>query len=386
MQATDDLAPTLDILEQLIAFDTTSRNSNLELISWVEDFLAKHSAHCERIANDDGRKANLFATLGPNRPGGIILSGHSDVVPVDGQNWSSDPFALTRRGDKLYGRGTADMKGFIALVLAYAPQFAAGTRPVHLAISYDEEVGCQGAPSMIARMADYCAEPLAAIIGEPSLMQPIDGHKGITVVEVSIKGVAAHSSLTHLGISANMVAIELLTMLSQIAARLKDDAPHGNGFEPAHATLTVGTMSGGTAVNILAEDAGFSFDLRCPPDCDAETILAPFFARCEALNRDISSLYNTACVTFRTIAETPPLTSSGNEVAVALAQRLASTNSAPQRVAYAAEAGQFSQAGFPTAICGPGSIEQAHQADEWIAISQLEAGAAFMRNLAKELR
>ncbi len=383
---TPDLTSTLEILDRLIGFDTTSRHSNLAAIAWIEDQLAAHGVESRRIESADRTKANLFATIGPNVEGGVILSGHSDVVPVDGQAWSSDPWKLTERGGRFYGRGTADMKGFLTLALAHVAAFAKGSRPVHLAISYDAEIGCQGAPAMIARMRDECPAPLAAIIGEPSLMQPIDGHKGIALYEVEVDGIAAHSSLPQLGVSANMVAIELMWTLQRLAKDLAQVGDEQSGFEPAHATLTVGLMQGGTAANILAEHASFTFDLRVPPGQSAQSILAPFFSKCEDMNSALASGHPGATIRVTNIADAPPLTSDGSEEAIALVRRLARTNAPAQKVSYAVEAGLFSDAGFAAVICGPGSIEQAHQPDEWIARSQIEAGAQFMQRLAEELR
>lgn len=375
----------LDILQTLIAFDTTSRNSNLELIAWVEAYLAGHNVESTRVTNIDASKANLFATIGPNIEGGVILSGHSDVVPVDGQNWSSDPFTVSPRGDKYFGRGTCDMKGFIALALAAVPLFVKGQRPVHLAISYDEEVGCLGAPEMIDAMAAKLPEPRLAIIGEPTMMKIITGHKGITVHVVDVYGHEAHSSLTHLGISANMVAVDLMHDLNELARDLWQQADPQSSFEPPHATLTIGTMHGGTAANILARHARFQFDLRCPPGSDAEHILAPFKAKIAALDTQLKSAFPDCGVTITRIANAPPLSAGGSEDAQDFVRRLTGDNSPAGTVPYAAEAGQFQRAGFPTIICGPGSIEQAHQPDEYILIDQFARGAAFMDRLAAEL-
>ncbi len=260
------MATARQILETLIAFDTTSHLSNLALIEWVEAYLERHGIASQRVANDGGDKANLFATCGPEVEGGVILSGHSDVVPVEGQDWSGDPWTLREDAGKLFGRGTSDMKGFIALALAFAPRFAAGKLPVHLAISYDEEVGCKGAPAMIERMRQQIPAPRLAIVGEPSSMRVVTGHKGIAVYEVTVRGHEAHSSLASHGISANAVAVELMAELMRIAEQLKERADPANGFEPPYPTLTIGLMEGGTAANILAGHARFVFDLRCPPD------------------------------------------------------------------------------------------------------------------------
>ncbi len=380
-----NLATARTILETLVGFDTTSRNSNLALIEWVEAYLAQHGVASERVPNESDEKANLFATCGPQVEGGVILSGHSDVVPVDGQDWSSDPWIVQEEAGKLFGRGVTDMKGFIALALAFVPRFVAGRVPVHLALSYDEEVGCQGAHSMIARMAETIPPPRLAIVGEPTGMGIITGHKGIAVHEVTVRGHEAHSSLVDHGISANGVAVELMHDLLALAEELRARADPANGFNPPQATLTIGVMEGGTASNILAGHARFEFDLRCPPGEDPDAILAPFKARCAQLDAELKSRFPNAGVRVEHHASTPPMTPVGSEDAVAFVRALTGENTAPGQVAFATEGGQFQQAGFPTVICGPGSIEQAHQPDEWIALSELEKGAAFMERLAERL-
>ena len=380
-----DLPTARRILDTLVGFDTTSHRSNLALIAWVEDYLRGYGVASERVANEEGTKANLFATCGPALPGGVILSGHTDVVPVEGQDWSGDPWTVREDGGRLTGRGVTDMKGFIALALAFVPRFAKGELPVHLALSYDEEVGCQGAPAMIARMAKTIPAPRLAIVGEPSSMRVVTGHKGIAVHEVTIRGHEAHSSLTEQGLSANMVAIDLMHELSVLAAQLRERADPENGFDPPQATLTVGVMEGGEAANILAGHARFVFDLRCPPGEDPDAILAPFLAKCEEMDANMKARFPDCGVSVERHAGTPPMTPLGSEDAVAFVRRLTGEKAAPVQVAYAAEGGQFQQAGFPTVICGPGSIEQAHQPDEWIALAQLEAGARFMDRLASEL-
>ncbi len=380
------LGSSLAILDSLISFDTTSRNSNLELISWVEDYLAQYGISATRVSNADGSKANLYATIGPNIEGGIILSGHSDVVPVDGQNWSSDPFTVTERDGLLHGRGTCDMKGFIALALAAAPMLKEGTRPVHLAISYDEEVGCLGAPAMIEEIAAALPKPALAIIGEPTMMKVVTGHKGICVHEVEVLGHEAHSSLTHLGISANMVAIELMHDLANLARELWENANPESPFTPPHATLTVGKMEGGTAANILARRAHFVFDLRCPPDVDPDEILKPFKEKAAAIDAQLKDAFPGTGVRVEQLSNAPPLGQSGSAEAEAFVRKLTGDNRPAGVVSYAAEAGQFQQAGFPTVICGPGSIEQAHQPNEYISLDQFTRGADFMVKLIEELK
>lgn len=381
----DIVAKAREILDSLIAFDTTSRNSNLELIAWVEDYLSGQGVASTRVVNADASKANLYATVGPNLAGGVILSGHSDVVPVDGQDWASDPWTVTERDGLLHGRGTCDMKGFLALALAAVPLFQKGAKPVHLAFSYDEEVGCLGAPAMIAEMAAKLPNPALAIIGEPTMMKVITGHKGITVHEVEMLGHEAHSSLTHLGLSANMVAVELMHDLAELARGLWENADPDSPFVPPHATLTIGTMQGGTAANILARHAKFVFDLRCPPEIDPEEILAPFKAKIAALDAEMKQAFPAAGVTITRLSNAPPMAPAGSQQAEAFVRRLTGDNSPAGVVSYAAEAGQFQQAGFATVICGPGSIEQAHQPNEYLAVDQFARGAQFMLRLAEEL-
>jgi acetylornithine deacetylase len=381
-------AQAIDMLAKLIAFDTTSRDSNLELIAFVEAELGRLGVSATRVPNADGRKANLYATLGPEAEGGVVLSGHTDVVPVDGQNWSSDPFVLTERDGRLYGRGSCDMKGFLALALAAAPIFAEPgrlNRPVHLAFSYDEEVGCLGAPAMIAEIAKALPKPAAVIVGEPTMMEVVHGHKGITTYTVTVTGHEAHSSLTHLGLSANAIAIRLMHRLSELADRLERAADPASPFRPRHATITVGMINGGTAGNILARQCVFLFDLRCPPGMDPAPILAPFLAEAKAVDVEMKARFPETGIDIVRRSLTPAFAPEPDGAAERIARSLAGDNGPPRVVPYAAEAGQFQEAGFSTVICGPGSIEQAHQPDEYVDRVQMERGAAFMLRLAEML-
>lgn len=376
-------ARAVTILEKLVAFDTVSRHSNLALVEYVERRFAALGITPHRVPNAVGDKTNLFATLGPDMPGGLVLSGHTDVVPVDGQDWSSDPFAVTRRDDRLYGRGTCDMKAFIALALAAAPDWAATRlkRPVHFAFSYDEEVGCAGAPAMIDRIAARLPAPAAVIVGEPTNMQVVSAHKGITSYRVTVTGHEAHSSLTHLGISANMVAVELMHRLGELAKALAANPPAHSHFLPPHPTLTIGMIHGGTAVNILARKCEFMFDLRCPPGFDPDELLAPFLAKVERLDTDMKARFAETGVVAERMSHTPPLAPEPGSNAEAIIRALAQDDENMRAVPYAAEGGLFQRAGMATVICGPGSIEQAHQPDEFIEISQIDKGAAFMQRL-----
>ena len=385
---TDLVTRATAILEQLIAFDTTSRVSNLALISHVEALLGGLGIASHRVMNAEGTKANLYATLGPMAAGGVVLSGHTDVVPVDGQNWTSDPWTLTQRGDRFYGRGTCDMKGFLALALAAAPDILAARleRPVHLAFSYDEEVGCLGAPSMIRELVRNLPAPMAVIVGEPTNMEVVTGHKGISSWIVNVTGHEAHSSLTHLGVSANMVAVRLMQKLADIADQLERQGDPQSGFVPPHATLTIGQIQGGTAVNILAGKCSFVFDLRTPPGQNPEAIVAPFLALAASEDARIKAQFGDAGVSVVRRSKTPCLVPDPDSPAEHLARRLAGDNGPPRMVPYAAEAGQFQEAGFSTIICGPGSIEQAHQPDEYLEIAQWLRGAGFMERLIEALR
>jgi acetylornithine deacetylase len=380
-----EIGPALETLKTLIAFDTTSRNSNLELIGWVEGYLDGLKIPHRRVPNADGTKSNLIATIGPAEPGGVVLSGHTDVVPVDGQPWSSEPFTLTPKGGRLYGRGTCDMKGFLALALAAAPVIleAKPKKPVHLAFSYDEEIGCLGAPAMIEVIRRELPAPALVVVGEPTDMQAVAGHKGIATFHVTVRGREAHSSQTHLGVSAVMEAVWLMGELTRIAEHLERYADPASPFTPKGATLTIGMVNGGTAHNILARECRFVFDLRCPPGLDPNEILAPFFERAQAVDAAIKAKAPEGGVTVERHSNVPGFAPEPGGAAEAFARRLAGDNGPPRAVSYAAEAGQFQGAGLSTVLCGPGSIEQAHQPDEYVELSQMERGWAFMRRLAE---
>lgn len=370
------------ILERLIAFDTTSRNSNLALIAWVEDFLRARGVASQRVANADCSKANLYARIGPDVAGGVVLSGHTDVVPVDGQPWSTDPWALTEKAGKLYGRGVADMKSFLALALAHVDEALAAplTRPIWLAFSYDEEIGCLGAPAMIDEMAQLAQRPAAVIVGEPTSMKVISAHKGIRTFWVEVIGREAHSSLPHAGVSAIMEAQKLMHLIAEIAAELRG-ADH---FDPPGASMTIGMIEGGTAINILARRCRFGFDLRAPTQAEADAIEARMRAAADKLDAEIKARAPEGGVSVTRRSMTPGLEMAPDSAAESLARALTGDNDV-RTAAYAAEAGLFQRAGMPAVLCGPGSIEQAHQPDEWIELSQLDEGARFMRRLIAHL-
>jgi acetylornithine deacetylase len=385
MSSAETLTPhALQILETLVGFDTTSRLSNLALIEWVETYLDGHGVPHRRVPNHDGSKSNLLATIGPDLEGGVVLSGHTDVVPVDGQDWSTDPFKLTPKDDgRIYGRGTCDMKGFLALSLAAVPGLVASSpkKPVHLAFSYDEEIGCLGAPDMIRVIGAELPRPALVVVGEPTNMEAVSGHKGISTFKVTVTGKEAHSSQTHLGVSAIMEAVKLMASLSDLAERLEREADPASPFVPKHSTLTIGVLHGGTAGNILARQCAFQFDLRCAPGQDPMQILSPFFVQVQATDTALKARFPVAGAVVERRSGTPGLSPEKDGVAEAFARRLAGDNGPPRVVPYAAEAGQFQEAGFSTVICGPGSIDQAHQPDEYVERAQMERGGAFMARL-----
>ena len=382
-----DIAPTLDVRARQIAFDTTSRNSNLELIAWVEAFLSGRGIASARVANADGSKANLVALIGPRVEGGVVLSGHTDVVPVDGQAWTSDPWKMIGRDGKLYGRGVADMKSFLALALAHvdAAQAAPLKRPIILAFSYDEEVGCLGAPDLIAHLTRTLPKAEAAIIGEPTSMKVVSGHKSIRSFLVEVEGKEAHSSLVDDGVSAVMEAVKLMALVAEMAREARAAADPATPFSPPGATMTIGRVEGGTAVNILARQCMFAWDLRAPPEADPDAIEVRFRMAAAEIDADIkrrSGGVGGVRVTRR--SGSPGLAPVRDSAAETLARALTGDNSA-RVVSYAAEAGLFQHAGVPAVLCGPGSIEQAHQPDEWIEVAQIEEGALFMRRLIERL-
>lgn len=381
------IASVREILTRLMAFDTTSRDSNLPLIEWVEDFLRPLGAELVRAPSEDGRKSNLWARFGPDLPGGIVLSGHTDVVPVDGQPWSTSPWELSEREGKWYGRGSCDMKGFIALALAHAETLSKMqlNKAVHFAFSYDEEVGCAGVEPMIAKIAASGSAPSIVWVGEPTLWGVLSAHKGIRDYEVKITGKAAHSSDPRLGASAIHEAIDLLAVLRKIAREQEANAPSLSDFDPSWTTITVGEIGGGTAPNILARECRFVFDVRTVPGTNADALLAPFFAEVERVHAKLASRGPECGVTVELRANAPPLQVDRDSAAEQFIRALTGDNTL-RVAAFATEAGQFQRAGFPAVICGPGSIDQAHQPDEFVAVSEMEKGLQIFSRFLDTLR
>lgn len=380
------LSQALDILETLIAFDTTSSKSNRALIDWVAAYLTTRDIPHWLIESDDGAKANLVARVGPDLPGGIVLSGHSDVVPVDGQPWTSDPWTLTRKEGRLYGRGVADMKGFIALSLALldSPAVASLRRPLILAITYDEEVGCLGAPRLLDRFTDFVLGPALAIIGEPTSMKIVSVHKGMRVFDVTVTGREAHSSQRDQGVSAIAGAVELMVLIGQMNEEALSAISPDDPCSPPGTTLSVGIVHGGTAANILARQCQFRWDLRAPNEVEADAFEARFHAAARALDGRIRQRAPEGGVTVTRLASAPPLVLASDSAAETLVRSITGDNDV-SGAAFVAEAGLYQKAGIPAVLCGPGSILQAHQPDEWIEIDQLRAGADFLTMLVERL-
>ena len=371
---------TLQILEKLASFATVSRDSNLPMIDWMRNFLADQGIESVLVPNAEGTKANLFASIGPQEEGGLVLSGHTDVVPVDGQPWSSDPFRLTARGSRLYARGACDMKGFIAAALAHVPSWNAArlSRPVHLMFSYDEEVGCLGAPSMIAAAQSRLPRPNAVIVGEPTGMRIATQHKGICRLRTSITGIEAHSSLTHQGVSAVMLSGELIAHLSAVAAELATDTQSRvQDFEPPYTSLSVNRIAGGTADNILAGHCEFMWEIRALPGQSPSSIIDGLTRFSQARLAALASAGKICAMQTAIQAQAPPLKSDDGP-AYLLARNAAADEACAVAAPFATEAGQFQSAGWSTVVCGPGSIEQAHKADEFVEQSELLACEKFL--------
>jgi len=376
------------LLEKLVSFPTVSVESNLDLVDWVEDYLLGHGVKSTRVYNAEKTKANLYANVGPEVSGGVILSGHTDVVPVTGQDWATDPFTVVEKDAKLFGRGTCDMKGFNALALAAVPlALKRGIkRPIQIALSYDEEVGCVGAPAMIDEMAKHLPRAAAAIIGEPSMMKTVSGHKGAFGVRTHVHGFEIHSSLLHLGVSAVMQAAKLVDWCNVKNAEnaARSPSPIAAGFVPPYTSLHVGTIHGGTANNIAAKDCEFAVFFRCIPGDSFEMWRDAYLAKVAEVQAEMQAIRPQTWIDAKPTFGVPALQPETDGAAENLVRKLTGDNST-NVVSYCAEAGQYQQRGYSTIICGPGSIDQAHQPNEFIEISQLEAGEQFMHRLIDHL-
>lgn len=380
-------ARSIAMLEKLVSFDTVSRNSNLAFIEFVTGLLRDHGVESRLVHNDDRTKANLLATIGPRVEGGVVLSGHTDVVPVDGQEWLTNPFSVVERDGLLYGRGTADMKSFLAIILGALDTLTSASlkTPLHLAFSYDEEIGCLGAPSLIRLLNHELPRPRAVIVGEPTEMKVVSAHKGITGVRTIITGHEAHSSQIHRGVSAVMVAAELIQFLQSLSTEAAERGPHNQLFEPPHSTITVNVIEGGTALNIMARHCTFHWDIRVLPDDNPDRYLDRFKHYCDDVVLPRMRKISPSCnIETTPRATTPPLKPERDSEAERLCRMLTGDN-VTRAVAFAAEAGQFQESGLSAVICGPGSISQAHQPNEFISLAQVEAGTRFLHDLVGHL-
>jgi acetylornithine deacetylase len=377
------------IMEHLVGFPTVSRDSNLALIDWVQDYLAGHGITAYRHYNDDATKAALFAHVGPIVGGAVVLSGHTDVVPVDGQPWDSDPFDVVQKDGRYYGRGTCDMKGFDAIAIwALVQAHVLGVRrPLQLALSYDEEIGCTGAPPMIAAMQPLLPRGSAVIVGEPSNMQVVTAHKAGSGYTVRVTGFEVHSSLLPQGVSAIMESARVIDWVNDTNAGLQaaDPTDEAAMFNPPFTTMHVGNIHGGTARNITAKDCWFDFEMRAVPDEDVAALRQRFIDKVRAVEADMQKVNPDTGMELVPLFDVPGLRPEQDGVAEAMVRAITGDNG-QHVVSYGTEAGQFQAAGYSAVVCGPGDIAQAHQPNEYITIAQFNAGVGFMQQLLSRLQ
>ncbi|MFL4472505.1 acetylornithine deacetylase [Paeniglutamicibacter sp. MACA_103] len=380
---------TMVEITKLIGFDTTSRDSNLPLIDYVVGRLEALGIESTLVHNAEGTKANLLATIPAvdgTRTGGIVLSGHTDVVPVDGQAWSSDPFVPEIRDGKLYARGTSDMKSFVAVIMAKLETITQAklSEPIHLAFSYDEEVGCIGAVDLVAAITEAGLNPRGCIVGEPTSMRVVRGHKSVNVIRVDFHGVAAHSSLTTQGVNAISAAAAFTAFVDSAAREFTQDGPFDDAFIVPHTTTTVNKIEGGIAVNTIPAECTLHFEFRSIAADDPTELIERFRAEAKRIEADLQLQNAVARVEFTVLAQTPGLDTPEDAGIVALAAELGGTAS-PDKATYGTEAGLFFNAGIPTVVCGPGDIAQAHAPDEFIELDQIAQCEAFIENLIASL-
>jgi acetylornithine deacetylase len=381
------MTSSLQHLEKLIAFPSVSRDSNLDLIAYVRDVLAGLGIASTLVHNEDGRKANLWATIGPEGTPGIVLSGHTDVVPVDGQSWSSDPFRLERRDGNLYGRGTADMKGFIACSLAAAEKAAARKlhTPIHLAFSYDEEIGCVGVRRLLDLLKDAPVKPRLCIVGEPTLMQAVTAHKGKLGFRVTAHGLEAHSSLAPIGVNAIYMAADLIGAIRAIQAEIAEHGIHDGDYEVAYTTLHVGKMQGGEVMNIVPNRASFDFEIRYLPEEDQHAIVTRIQAAAETIAAGYRGVFDKARFDFAELQSYPAMNTPVDSEAVKFVHALTGGNSTG-KITFGTEGGLFQQAlGTPAVVCGPGNIAVAHKPDEHVSEAQLAQCDRMLERLVEKL-
>jgi acetylornithine deacetylase len=378
-----------DILAKLVSFPVLGGDSNLSILTWIKSYIESYGITVHLVPNEEGNKASLHCRIGPAVDGGIILSGHMDVVPVEGQEWTTDPFTLTDIGDdNLYGRGTCDMKGFLACCLAALPKMVKAQlkKPIYFAFSYDEEIGCLAGTALAKAIKKHYTEtPKYAIIGEPSMMEPIIGQKGIYIMETYVNGSAGHSSRIKQEVSAIHEAMRLILWLEKKMDTLIEQGPLDDRFHPPHSTIHIGLVNGGIASNVIADKAHFFWDVRTIPKDDVYNIVSEFEAYCREREQELRGIYPDFKI--KNIEKHPPvphLNTKADDDVVGLIKKI-SGNSNWDTVSYAAEAGQFANEGFQSAICGPGNIAQAHRANEFIAKAQLDKGMEMLYKLIEEL-
>jgi len=376
----------VSMIEKLIGFPTVSRDSNLELVDFVRELLRAHDADVRLTFDDERRKANLFATLGPRGPGGLVLSGHTDVVPVDAQRWNTDPFQLVGRDGRLYGRGTSDMKSFIGAALALLPDYVARlNRPLCLAFTYDEEVGCIGVGRLIEDLARAGVKPSGCVVGEPTMMTPVIAHKGKKSYRCSVRGLSAHSAYAPTAVNAVEAAAEAVAYLKKMARRLRDSGPYDRGFDIAHTTVHTGTIRGGTALNIVPHECSFDFEVRHLPGDDPLALVDEFRSHiAKNIEPEMRAIHEPAGFEIVQMSEIPALDTRAETAIVDLVHELTATHEVG-RVSYGTEASQFQRAGIPAVVCGPGSIQQAHKPNEYIELAQVEACERFLRKFLERL-
>lgn len=375
--------PSVEMIKRLVAFDTTSRNSNMPLMDFARDYLADFGIESKLVFDETGQKANLYATCGPLDTPGFMLSGHSDCVPIDGQDWNSNPFEVIERDGKLYGRGTSDMKSFIALALAAVPVLTRAKlkTPVHFAFSYDEEVGCLGVKRLIAQLEGMPIKPKACIVGEPTSMQVVTGHKGKLSTRCHVHGFECHSALAPKGVNAVEIAAELVARLRQLARRMQNEGPFDRAFDPPFTTVHTGMIEGGTALNIVPKDCTFETEIRNLPTHDPEPLLAELKQYAEdVLLPEMRKVSTDAGIAWEALPGYPGLVGQEEADVVRLAQALSGSNESGC-VSFGTEAGLFQRAGVPAVVCGPGSIEQAHKPNEYISLEQIARGEKFIAEL-----
>ena len=377
----------VSVLQQLIAFDTVSAKSNLPLIEYVESYLREHGVSVERVVDETGEKASLLATIGPREQPGIVLSGHTDVVPVGGQPWTFYPFSPRIENGRVHGRGTCDMKGFLAVVLALVPDLVGrrSARPVHIAFSHDEEVGCKGVPRLIDHMRSSLPwPPMGCIVGEPTSMRYVDGHKGKTGVRCTVIGKDGHSALTHETVNAVMIAGRLIDRLAAQAAELAA-SPSPDGFVPPYTTVNVGRIEGGSQLNIVPGRCSFELEYRTLPDENGGALLARLQEWAEAeLLPDMRRISEDCAIDMEVIIDYPGFRADREHDFSRLCAEIAG-GAPPAKVSYGTEAGCFQKAGVPTVVCGPGDMSVAHKADEYVEIAQLEQAERFLRSVIERV-